>query len=574
MNLAQTMQGTGPTPGLVPIRLRASQVSAKASKPFSRAAAKKWPALGAKVSPRRALQCGAMRKDESEDDKKRWRQPATRKVANPATVTTDQLDGVVRADVPYGASNNAVPSFGLDALGKPLTDDEIAAAKPGRKFMSKDVSAIILAGGGTASDPLTRGRARGAVPLGGSYRLVDVPVSNCINSGIDRVFVMTQWNSTSLNQHLLHAYPTSLFGTQHVESLSACVTPEDSGWFRGSADAVRRNLGRIEADDHNPEVTAKHYLICPAEALYRMDYRDLLATHKASGAAITISCVTTNAQRGGKLGVCSTDRGGTMRAFVEKPALGEQAEADRWAGKSPWATEEQPYLASMGVYVFDAEALHELLLNPETHFGTPVGRDHHFGRDVIPHALRAGYKVQCHHFTDYWRDVANIKDYYEVNLAFAENPAPFSMYDADFPMFTTSRALPPSRVTNCELEEALISDGCRISGATIRHSVLGSCMVVEEGTRIESALLMGTDFIRSEAQRAEDRAAGIISVGVGRNCIISNAIIDRNVSIGDNCQIVNASKVVECDCTELGYVITNGIVTVLKGTTLPSGTII
>ncbi|NDD44079.1 MULTISPECIES: glucose-1-phosphate adenylyltransferase [unclassified Synechococcus] len=430
----------------------------------------------------------------------------------------------------------------------------------------KRVLAIILGGGaGTRLYPLTKMRAKPAVPLAGKYRLIDIPISNCINSSITKMYVLTQFNSASLNRHLSQTYDLSAgFGQGFVEVLAAQQTPESPSWFEGTADAVRKYQWLFQEWD------VDEYLILSGDQLYRMDYSQFVEHHRQSGADLTVAALPVDAKQAEAFGLMRTDAHGTIQEFREKPkgdALKEMAVDTSRFGLSAESAEQKPYLASMGIYVFSRKALFDLLNN------NPEHKD--FGKEVIPEALASGMTLKSYVFDDYWEDIGTIGAFYEANLALTQQPTPpFSFYDEDFPIYTRPRYLPPSKLVDAQITESIIGEGTILKSCSIHHCVLGVRSRVEDDVVLQDSLLMGSDFFESSSERAVLRERGGIPLGVGQGTTVKRAILDKNARIGSNVTIVNKDHVDEADRPELGFYIRNGIVVVVKNASIPDGTVI
>lgn len=428
----------------------------------------------------------------------------------------------------------------------------------------KKVLAIILGGGaGTRLYPLTKLRAKPAVPLAGKYRLIDIPVSNCINSGILKIYVLTQFNSASLNRHIARAYNFSGFTDGFVEVLAAQQTPENPNWFQGTADAVRQYNWLLEDWD------VDEYLILSGDHLYRMDYADFVQRHRDTNADITLSVVPMDHRRASDFGLMKIDNSGRIVDFSEKPkgdAL-KQMEVDTTIlGLDAEQAKQNPYIASMGIYVFKKEVLTKLLKE------APERTD--FGKEIIP-ASAKDYNVQAYLFDGYWEDIGTIEAFYDANLALTRQPQPpFSFYDEKSPIYTRSRYLPPSKMLDCQISESMIGEGCILKNCSIRHSVLGVRTRVESGCVIEDSLLMGSDFYQPFAERQSDCESGMPALGIGANTTIRRAIVDKNARIGCDVQIINKDRVEEADRENLGFYIRSGIVVVLKNAVIPDRTVI
>ncbi|MBD2020015.1 glucose-1-phosphate adenylyltransferase [Leptolyngbya sp. FACHB-36] len=430
----------------------------------------------------------------------------------------------------------------------------------------KRVLAIILGGGaGTRLYPLTKLRAKPAVPIAGKYRLIDIPVSNCINSEIYKIYVLTQFNSASLNRHLSRAYNFTGFTEGFVEVLAAQQTPENPNWFQGTADAVRQYLWLLEEWD------VDEYLILSGDHLYRMDYGDFVRRHRETNADITISVVPMDGRRASDFGLMKIDESGRVVNFSEKPkgdALTAMQVNTTVLGLTPEEAQQSPYIASMGIYVFKREALSKLLRQ------IPEQTD--FGKEIIPNSAK-DYNVQAYLFNDYWEDIGTIEAFYEANLALTQQPRPpFSFYDEKAPIYTRQRFLPPSKLLDCQIRETIISEGCILKNCSVTHSVLGVRSRVEAGCTIEDTLIMGADFYEgfTERQSGLDCHSTEVPLGIGVDTTIRRAIIDKNARIGCNVRIINKDHVEEAERENQGFYIRSGIIVVLKGSVIPDGTVI
>jgi len=430
----------------------------------------------------------------------------------------------------------------------------------------KRVLAIILGGGaGTRLYPLTKMRAKPAVPLAGKYRLIDIPISNCINSEINKIYVLTQFNSASLNRHLTMTYNLSAgFGQGFVEVLAAQQTPDSPSWFEGTADAVRKYQWLFQEWD------VDHYLILSGDQLYRMDYSEFVRHHIETGAQLTVGALPVDPQQAEGFGLMRTDAKGRIAEFREKPK-GDALEAMRVntqeLGLSAEEAAKKPYLASMGIYVFSRDTLFDLLVNH------PTATD--FGKEIIPASLARGDKLQSYLFNDYWEDIGTIGAFYEANLALTAQPNPaFSFYDERFPIYTRPRYLPPSKLQDAQVTESIIGEGSLLKACTIHHCVLGVRSRVEDEVVLQDTLVMGADYFESSEERALLRERGGIPLGVGKGTTVKRAILDKNVRIGSNVSIINKDRVEEADRPELNFYIRNGIVVIVKNGTVADGTVI
>jgi glucose-1-phosphate adenylyltransferase len=428
----------------------------------------------------------------------------------------------------------------------------------------KRVLGIILGGGaGTRLYPLTKLRAKPAVPLASKYRLIDIPVSNCINSEILKIYVLTQFNSASLNRHLNRSYNFSGFREGFVEVLSAQQTAENERWFQGTADAVRQYLSLMD------EWEIDEYIILSGDHLYRMDYSQFIQHHRDTNADITLSVVPIDEARASSFGLMKIDDRGRIIDFSEKPkgeALKNMQVDTTILGLTSEQAKQSPYIASMGIYVFKKEVLINLLQqNPE---------QTDFGKEIIPAAAN-NLNVQAYLFKGYWADIGTIEAFYEANLALTQQPQPpFSFYDEKAPIYTRSRYLPPSKLLDCQITESIVGEGCILKECRVNHSVLGVRTRIEADCTVEDSLLMGADFYEPFAERQSGLQNGGIPVGIGSGSTIRKAIVDKNARIGRNVQILNKDNVQEAERESEGFYIRSGIVVVFKNATIPDNTII
>lgn len=406
-----------------------------------------------------------------------------------------------------------------------------------------DVLAVILGGGrGARLYPLTKMRAKPAVPIAGKYRLIDIPISNCINSGILRVHVLTQFNSVSLHRHITDTYKFDSFHTGWVQVLAAEQTPESGEWYQGTADAIRKQLGQITA------AGSEHVLILAGDHLYRMDYAAMMAFHIEKDADITVAVQPVPKDEAPRFGILKRGGDGRILDFVEKPTDPE-VQARMVSRDEP----ERPFLGSMGIYAFRAQVLIDLL---EQH---PDFDD--FGSDVIPYAISRQPVFGFDH-DGYWEDIGTIRSFYDTNLRLTRPDSPFNFYDARSPIYTHSRFLPGSIVTDSKLTEVLLTEGCVIEKAEITHAIIGLRSQIGAGTTIRDSIVMGADYY--------DRSTSKSPLGIGSGCHIEGAILDKNVRIGANVVIKPFPRGTERD--EGNWVVQDGIVVIPKGTVLPTGT--
>ena len=430
----------------------------------------------------------------------------------------------------------------------------------------KRVLAIILGGGkGSRLYPLTKMRAKPAVPLAGKYRLIDIPISNCINSDISKMYVLTQFNSASLNRHIAQTYNLSgPFGQGFVEVLAAQQTPETPSWFEGTADAVRKYQWLFQEWD------VDEYLILSGDQLYRMDYSLFVEQHRKTGADLTVAALPVDSAQAEAFGLMRTDETGNIKEFREKPtgdSLKAMALDTSRFGLEANEAKEKPYLASMGIYVFSRSTLFDLLNK------FPSYTD--FGKEIIPEALGRGDKLKSYVFNDYWEDIGTIGAFFESNLALTQQPTPpFSFYDEKFPIYTRPRYLPPSKIVDTQITDSIVSEGSILKSCSIHHCVLGVRSRIESDVVLNETLVMGSDFYESYEERIALRNGGGIPLGVGQGTTVKRAILDKNARIGDNVTIVNKDNVEEADRADQGFYIRNGIVVIVKNATIPDGTII
>ena len=423
--------------------------------------------------------------------------------------------------------------------------------------------AVILGGGaGTRLFPLTQQRSKPAVPLGGKYRLVDVAISNCINSDVFKMFVLTQYNSASLNRHLAQTYRFSQFSNGFVEVMAAEQTPESPQWFQGTADAVRQVL------PHLRDWGIDTLLILSGDHLYSMDYRQFLNRHYESGADVTVSVTPCDEVAASDFGLLKTDESGRIVEFKEKPK-GDDLQAMRVDTKNFGLSESEaagrPFLASMGIYVFKYDRLEQLLA------ADPNAVD--FGKEIIPSAIKEGH-VQAHLFDGYWEDIGTISAFYRANLDLTSKIPKFNLFDAEAPVYTRARYLPPSKIDESRIVESILSDGCIVIGAAITNSVVGLRSRISKGVRIDSSFLMGADYYQTFEEMRDDVLAGTPRVGIGEGTAISRAIVDKNARIGSNVRLLNEAGVQDADAPDGSYYIRDGIIIVPKNAVIKDGTVV
>jgi glucose-1-phosphate adenylyltransferase len=415
-----------------------------------------------------------------------------------------------------------------------------------------DVLTIVLGGGrGTRLFPLTHLRSKPAVPIGGKYRLIDVPISNCLHAGLKRIYVLTQFNSASLNRHIAQTYRMDLFSGGFVEVLAAEQTPEGEQWFQGTADAVR------QAARHFRDVEAEYYLILAGDHVYRMDFAELIEAHIERDADITIAAQPVSSEEATEMGIFRFDVTGHVIGFEEKPRaerltqIGSSAPAHSPAGL---LTADKPFVASMGIYVFSRDVLYDILARD---------RAVDFGREIIPHALGT-HRVHTHLYRGFWADVGTVSSFYDVNLMLTRRGAPFSFFHPTRPIYTRPRFLPAARVQACRIDEALIAEGAYLDTCEVDQSVIGIRMSIHRGTKVTRSVLLGADFY-------EDHA-GDLPLGVGRNAVLDRVIVDKNARIGDGARLVNERGIQDVDGD--GYYIRSGIIIVPKSGVVKPGTVV
>jgi glucose-1-phosphate adenylyltransferase len=422
-----------------------------------------------------------------------------------------------------------------------------------------EVLSIILGGGkGTRLFPLTQTRAKPAVPFGGKYRIIDIPLSNCINADLKQIYILTQFNSASLHIHIAHTYVFDHFSKGFAEILAAEQTLEHDGWFEGTADAVRKNLGHFKT--HNPD----YYIILSGDQLYRMDLRDMLKAHCDSGAAITIACTTVSREDASQLGILKASKQNVITEFLEKPGYTK----DISDFKMPLELQkdkksDDSYLASMGIYVFNAETLHRCL---ENNLSTD------FGKEIIPAAINT-LKVNAYPFEGYWEDIGTIRSFYHANLNLADIKPMFDIYDEEMPIYTRMYNLPPSKMNFSSMNQSIASAGCIITNSSITNAIVGVRTIIESGASLNGVICMGADFYETEAQKQINAENRLPNVGIGKGSIIKGAIIDKNARIGEGCRI-GIDNINRSDGNYENWSIVDGIIVVPKNAILYPGTII
>ncbi|MFV0416593.1 MAG: glucose-1-phosphate adenylyltransferase [Chthoniobacterales bacterium] len=428
--------------------------------------------------------------------------------------------------------------------------------KPGPKLPPSDKTLAIIMGGGAGSRlfPLTWERAKPAVPLGGKYRLVDIPISNCLNSGIRGMYVLTQFNSTSLHRHINSVYKFDNFSDSFVEILAAQQTPEASRWYQGTADAVRQNMRYFLEHDYD------YFVILSGDQLYRMDYREILHQHIETQAELTIATIPVDRQAAQGFGIMHTDEAGRINRFVEKPkedsVLDSLQIPKSLCEKIGVATDLDLYQASMGIYVFNRKVLEECLDN----------NFEDFGKNIIPAAIDERH-VHAYIFQGYWEDIGTIAAFFRANLNLTDENPPYTFYEKGFPVYTHARFLPASVIQRATIDRAIISDGCDIKDAAIEHSVIGVRSMIGAGSTVKNTIMMGADFFE---ESPDHQPVGAPPMGIGRNCHMDHVIIDKNARIGNNVVITPEGKTEDADMG--AYYVRDGIVVIPKNSIIPDNT--
>lgn len=422
-------------------------------------------------------------------------------------------------------------------------------------FMSDNVVAIILGGGaGTRLYPLTATRSKPAVPIAGKYRLVDIPISNCMNSGIEKMFVLTQFNSASLNKHIKNTYHFSAFSKGFVDIIAAEQTPDSKEWFQGTADAVRHSLRHLFTQKY------EYVLILSGDQLYQIDFQEMVHKHIESGAEISIATIPVTAKEATEFGIMKTNEAHHITSFIEKPAMELLPD---WVSDTGAEMQAQGrnYMASMGIYIFNKSVMNSLL--KEVH---PDAKD--FGKEIIPSAI-GKYNVSSFQYDGYWTDIGNIHSFFEANLDLTKNIPSIDLYDSDKAIYTRARMLPAAKINSGCVHSSIIAEGSIILCESIERCIVGIRARIGFGTRIKSVYIMGNDYYETLERINEQKSKNVPLLGIGENCVIENAIIDKNVHIGNNVTIIGSAGMPDED-HEL-YTIKDGIVVVKKGVYIPDG---
>jgi glucose-1-phosphate adenylyltransferase len=421
-------------------------------------------------------------------------------------------------------------------------------------FSPKSVMAVILGGGaGTRLYPLTASRSKPAVPIAGKYRLVDIPISNCINSNINKMFVLTQFNSASLNKHIKNTYHFSNFSTGFVDILAAEQTPENANWFQGTADAVRQSMRHIFSYSFD------YVLILSGDQLYQMDFAAMMENHIANGADISVATIPVSGKEASEFGILKKDENNLITSFIEKPKSG----LEDWVSDTGEEMQKlgKVYMASMGIYVFNKNILRDILLEE-----FPDDKD--FGKEIIPKAIDK-FKVTSFQYEGYWEDIGNISSFFEANLALTDELPPFNLFDNNNIIFSRARMLPPAKISGTTLEKTVLAEGSIMNASRIEHSVVGIRARIGHGTTVVNTYIMGNDYYETLEEMAHNVERGIPKVGIGERCYIKNAIIDKNCRIGNDVRINGGKHLSDTDHSL--YTIKDGIVVVKKGAILADG---
>jgi len=424
--------------------------------------------------------------------------------------------------------------------------------------MSQEILAVILGGGaGSRLYPLTASRSKPAVPIAGKYRLVDIPISNCINCGISRMFVLTQFNSASLNRHIKNTYHFSAFSSAFVDILAAEQTPDNPTWYQGTADAVRqclRHIGPFESD---------YVLILSGDQLYQMDFTEMLDVHKKMNADISIATIPVAARDASDFGIMKKNEEGYITSFIEKPKKDLLPDWESDTGEE-MKKKGKFYLASMGIYIFSRQMLFDLLQS-EYKEGTD------FGKEIIPQSIKK-FKVASYQYDGYWTDIGNIYSFFEANLSLTADIPDFNLFDNSRAIYTRARMLPPAKISGTTLEKTLIAEGCIINASRVENSVVGIRSRIGHGTTVVSSYVMGNDYYETLEDIESTKRSGIPLLGIGSRCYIKNAIIDKNCRIGDDARINGGTHLENTDHSL--YTIKDGVVVLKKGAVIPNGFVI
>ena len=422
----------------------------------------------------------------------------------------------------------------------------------------KEVIAVILGGGaGSRLHPLTATRSKPAVPIAGKYRLVDIPISNCIHSSINRMFVLTQYNSASLNKHIKNTYQFSRFSNGFVDILAAEQTPDSLGWFQGTADAVRQSLKHIQKNEF------EYILILSGDQLYQMDFEAMIDNHKKTEADITIATIPVGDREAPEFGILKSNENHVITSFIEKPSKDVLSE---WTSDTGPEMQEQGrnYLASMGIYIFNRKLLFQLLEEDKKDATD-------FGKEIMPESIDK-YNVVSYQYDGYWTDIGNIYSFFEANLALTLDIPPFNLFDNTKMVYSRARMLPPAKLSGVTLDQAIIAEGSILKAEKISNSVIGIRSRIGKGSVIESCYIMGNDYYETIQEIAYDYEKGLPPIGIGDNCYLKNVIVDKDCRIGDNVTIEGKPEMEDADHGV--YSVKDGIIVVRKGAVLENGTTI
>jgi len=424
-------------------------------------------------------------------------------------------------------------------------------------YAKETVSVILGGGAGSRLSPLTASRSKPAVPIAGKYRLVDIPISNCINSNLNRIFVLTQFNSASLNQHIKNTYHFSAFSSGFVDILAAEQTPDNPGWYQGTADAVRQSLRHLDKLDF------EYVLILSGDQLYQMDFSKMIEAHRNSGAALTIATIPVGEREAPEFGILKSNNENVITSFIEKP---KKELLPDWVSDTGAAMQDQGrhYLASMGIYVFNKDILYKLLNDVHA-------KATDFGKEIIPDSIEH-YKVLSYQYDGYWTDIGNIYSFFEANIALTEAIPPFNLFDSAQTIYTRARMLPPAKISGTMIDRAIIAEGSIIHAASVTQSVIGIRSRIGKDTVVKNVYIMGCDYYETIDQINEKIQAGKPILGIGERCVIEDAIVDKNCSIGNDVVIRGGAHLEKTDHPL--YTIKDNIVVIKKGAVIPNGFVI
>ncbi|HSC52796.1 MAG TPA: glucose-1-phosphate adenylyltransferase [Phnomibacter sp.] len=421
--------------------------------------------------------------------------------------------------------------------------------------MAKSTVAIILGGGaGTRLYPLTATRSKPAVPIAGKYRLVDIPISNCINSNINRIWVLTQFNSASLNKHIKNTYQFSNFSSGFVDILAAEQTPDNPGWFQGTADAVRQSLRHIQQHESD------YVLILSGDQLYQMDFQEMIDQHRKNGADISIATIPVGDREAPEFGIMKVNKEGCITSFIEKP---KKEQLPEWVSNTgaEMKAQSRNYLASMGIYIFNRKLLFDLLLEE-------YEKSTDFGKEIMPNSI-AKYKVVSYQYDGYWTDIGNIYSFFEANLALTNEIPPFNLYDKAQTVYTRARMLPPAKISGTTLEKTIIAEASIINASRVENSIIGIRSRIGYGTTIVSCYMMGADYFETIEEMEASKKEGVPNIGIGERCYLKNCIIDKNCRIGNDVKINGGPHLEAAD--HALYTVKDGVVVLKKNAIIPNG---